>query len=493
MLLCYGSFVFFLAVASASDVLEYTDSNFDSEIKDKEIALVEFFAPWCGHCKRLAPEYETAATKLKKNDPPVPLIKVDCTEGGKETCGKHGVSGYPTLKIFKNGKMTQDYEGPRQADGIVGYMKKHSGPASKEYKDLDKLQNRLADAEDNLIVGFFSEEDNTMHKRFAKAADNKRNDFDFAHTFAPEILKHYNYENAIVIFRPSHLHAKFEDPFVAITDPEESVLNIERFIDDNQFGMVGQVRGNNEAKFMKPVIIAYYNVDWRRNKKGTQYWRNRVARIAKKFKGKPISFAIANKGEYTRQIDDWKLDQTQDVLVAAKNAQGEVFLLKDEPFSVANLEKFVNDFVDGKLKPYIKSEPIPENNDGPVKVVVGETFKDIVLDETKDVLIEMYAPWCGHCKSLEPKYNELGEKMKDVKDIVIAKMDATANSSPPNFSVGGFPTIFWAPMGKKANPQKYQGGREVSDFIDFLKRESTNPFEITEKKKKKKKDSKEEL
>ena len=50
-------------------------------------------------------------------------------------------------------------------------------------------------------------------------------------------------------------------------------------------------------------------------------------------------------------------------------------------------------------------------------------------------------------------------------------------------------------MGKKANPQKYQGGREVSDFIDFLKRESTNPFEITEKKKKKKKkeDAKEEL
>ena len=73
-----------------------------------------------------------------------------------------------------------------------------------------------------------------MHKRFAKAADNKRNDFDFGHTFAPEILKHYNYENAIVMFRPPHLHAKFEDPFVAITDPEESVLNIERFFDDNQ-------------------------------------------------------------------------------------------------------------------------------------------------------------------------------------------------------------------------------------------------------------------
>ncbi len=75
------------------------------------------------------------------------------------------------------------------------------------------------------------------------------------------------------------------------------------------------------------------------------------------------------------------------------------------------MEKFTNDFLAGKIKPYVKSEAIPEKNDGPVKVVVGDNFKDIVMDESKDVLIEMYAPWCGHCKSLEPKYNELGEKV----------------------------------------------------------------------------------
>ena len=44
-------------------------------------------------------------------------------------------------------------------------------------------------------------------------------------------------------------------------------------------------------------------------------------------------------------------------------------------------------------------------------MVVGETFNDIVNDESKDVLIEFYAPWCGHCKNLEPIYNELGEKV----------------------------------------------------------------------------------
>ena len=72
-----------------------------------------------------------------------------------------------------------------------------------------------------------------------------------------------------------------------------------------------------------------------------------------------------------------------------------------------------------------------------LQVVVGENFNEIVNDPTKDVLIEFYAPWCGHCKSLEPKYAELGEKLKDSKDIVIAKMDATANDVPHPYEVQG--------------------------------------------------------
>lgn len=49
------------------------------------------------------------------NDPPIALVKVDCTEAGKDTCGKFGVTGYPTLKIFRGGEVSQDYNGPREA------------------------------------------------------------------------------------------------------------------------------------------------------------------------------------------------------------------------------------------------------------------------------------------------------------------------------------------------------------------------------------------
>lgn len=69
----------------------------------------------CGHCKRIKPEYAKAAELLRDSDPPIALAKVDCTEAGKDTCGKYSVSGYPTLKIFKNGEVSQDYSGPREA------------------------------------------------------------------------------------------------------------------------------------------------------------------------------------------------------------------------------------------------------------------------------------------------------------------------------------------------------------------------------------------
>uniref|UniRef100_A0A8C0PAS9 Protein disulfide-isomerase A3 n=2 Tax=Canis lupus familiaris TaxID=9615 RepID=A0A8C0PAS9_CANLF len=56
-------------------------------------------------------------------------------------------------------------------------------------------------------------------------------------------------------------------------------------------------------------------------------------------------------------------------------------------------------------------------------VVVAENFDEIVNNENKDVLIEFYAPWCGHCKNLEPEHKELGEKLRKDPNIIIAKMD----------------------------------------------------------------------
>merc|ERR1712042_381959 len=157
-----------------------------------------------------------------------------------------------------------------------------------------------------------------------------------------------------------------------------------------------------------------------------------------------------------------------------------------------SFEEFLKSLKAGELDPYLKSEPVPEQ-DGPVLVAVGKNFDELVTDSGRDALIEFYAPWCGHCKKLVPVYDELGEKFKDNKDIVIAKMDATTNDAPPEFKVSGFPTMYWAPMGNKENPIKYQGGRDLNDFVEYIKKHATDPVALPDEKTKKKKKKKTEL
>lgn len=91
------------------------------------------------------------------------------------------------------------------------------------------------------------------------------------------------------------------------------------------------------------------------------------------------------------------------------------------------ISKFLADWKANKLTKWSKSEELPTNTDEAVKTVVGLNYNDIVRDSADDVLLEFYAPWCGHCKQLEPKYKRLAEELKDVKGLVIAKVDATAN------------------------------------------------------------------
>jgi len=102
-----------------SDVLELTGENFDSAIKDNPLILVEFYAPWCGHCKNLAPEYEKAATAVKGDG--IILAKLDGSKE-RELIQKFAVKGFPTLYFFKNGN-PRSYNGPRNADGIAAWVR----------------------------------------------------------------------------------------------------------------------------------------------------------------------------------------------------------------------------------------------------------------------------------------------------------------------------------------------------------------------------------
>eukprot|EP00238_Polyblepharides_amylifera_P002545 CAMPEP_0196573778 /NCGR_PEP_ID=MMETSP1081-20130531/3620_1 /TAXON_ID=36882 /ORGANISM="Pyramimonas amylifera, Strain CCMP720" /LENGTH=428 /DNA_ID=CAMNT_0041891605 /DNA_START=21 /DNA_END=1307 /DNA_ORIENTATION=+ len=115
------------ALYSDGDGVELlTEKNWKTTIEDsEEYWIVEFFAPWCGHCKQLAPEWQKAAKELQGI---AHVAAVDC-DVEKDLAQKYGIKGFPTIKIFAKGGAGEvsDYNDARISSGIVSYVKKSLG------------------------------------------------------------------------------------------------------------------------------------------------------------------------------------------------------------------------------------------------------------------------------------------------------------------------------------------------------------------------------
>jgi protein disulfide-isomerase A4 len=98
-----------------SRVVVLSLTNFTEWVHTQDLSLVEFYAPGCGHCKQLAPNYEKAAQALHELAKPIPLAKVDASQE-MELSSKYHVSGYPTLYVFRKGRY-YEYRGGRESSG----------------------------------------------------------------------------------------------------------------------------------------------------------------------------------------------------------------------------------------------------------------------------------------------------------------------------------------------------------------------------------------
>ncbi|XP_063244147.1 thioredoxin domain-containing protein 5 homolog [Bacillus rossius redtenbacheri] len=116
-------------VVAEQPVISYSADNFEHGIA-KGITFIKFFAPWCGHCKRLAPTWEELGKKFVGTD--VKIVKVDCTlDNSKELCGQEEVNGFPTLFLYKDGKKVEEYSGSRSLEDLYDFVSRHREEGAK--------------------------------------------------------------------------------------------------------------------------------------------------------------------------------------------------------------------------------------------------------------------------------------------------------------------------------------------------------------------------
>lgn len=471
------------ATPDDGDVVVLTDANFDEKIAAHKFALVEFYAPWCGHCKNLAPHYAKAATTLKAHDSSILIAKVDATEN-KKVADRYKVQGYPTLKWFVDGK-DSEYNGGRDEESIVRWVKKKSGPPAETIEDVDQLKALEKDNE-VFVVGYFSAFEGKDFDAFLDAA-RVGEDVLYTQTTSKEVATAVGIAGdktpSIVMVKNFDGYEREVVPFTG----KVSIAELEDFVVAEKMPLVMPFIEKNQEKIFDSGIDTHVLVLAKAESLEPDSEFTKMLRtVASEFKGKLmfVSVNVDDEPASTPVVNFFAADKEKAPIIFGfqmkKNRKYKFELEVNE----ANLKSWCTDLLAGKVEPIYKSQEPPEVDvEDNVKVVVGKTVDQVVLDPSKDVLLEVYAPWCGHCKQLELTYKKLGKRFAGIESVIIAKMDGTENEHR-EIDVSGFPSIFFFPAEEGAKGIAYeQGDRSLLSLTKFIKKHAKIPYELPTKKK----------
>ncbi|XP_009993821.1 PREDICTED: protein disulfide-isomerase A2 [Chaetura pelagica] len=342
-------------------VLVLHQHNFARALTEHQLLLVEFYAPWCGHCQRLAPAFAQAATT------PAWMAKVDAT-AQVALANEFSITSYPTLKLFRGGNRTHP----------IAY----TGPGPPRLPPVHSLK---------LVMEFSSETSNDI--------------------FSAKIPHHM----LLFLNKSSPAQLGLQDGFQAAAPAFRGQVLF----------VVVDVAGCGAE------VLSFFG----------------------------MTAADAPTLRLVRMENNRKYRMEQDT------------------FSDTAIRAFIQEVLDGKVKPHLLSAEPPEGWDTrPVKVLVGKTFEQVAFDETKNCFVKFYAPWCSHCQAMAAAWEELGERYKNHEDIVIAEMDSTANELE-NITIHGFPTLHYFPAGPGRKMIEYKSARDVETFSKFLENGGTLPEE----------------
>jgi protein disulfide-isomerase A1 len=458
---------------AASKVANVNDQDVERVVAKLEYLLLLGFAPWDTQSQDLLPEFAAAAMRLAQLGNPCVLAKLDAVNN-PSAASRYQIRGFPTIVFFVNGSR-QAYSGGFSRAELVLWVRKQTGDAVTTITSKDEAE-AFVRKNVTTAIGYFANLEGPEHAAFVAAAQAD-NGIEFVQTTAPEAAEVLLSPS---VKAPSLALRKQEPEQYSPFDGRFSKEEVMSFVAINKHPLITILNSKNAntvygSTMKMHVLLFAKNEDY-------EIVKSVYLEAAKDFKGKIMFLVIdmEDRDFAMPMLGVYGLDIEKPVVAGLNNEDGARYVMESD-LTVANLKKFATDLYARELSTYFKSEPVPSENDGLVKKVVGKTFEEIVMDDSKDVFLEIHAPWCQPCEKVSRIFEKLAKHVKDVPSLVMARLDAQANEHPLLQDVLDYPSLLLYPAGKKSTiPIAAPTKTTWKKLLTFLNENVAIPFPETE-------------
>lgn len=449
-----------------NNVIVLTDKTFDKALEKYEFLLVQFYAPWCGFCKQIKPEFEKASEKLRKEN--YFLAKVDATSE-IELTQKYNISGYPTIKYFID-KEPIDYKGGRKEEDIIKWIKNNSKKITEKLDTIDKIEKFL---EYDMCTIYYGTNKNEI-KEFKKVA-KKIEDFPFGIANSEEIISKYGKEGTVIFYKD------FDELKNEITTIKEDILLefYKKYSEPKVLKL--DFRGIKKIYIQhNPALMLFVDENKEKLLEYEKLLKNVYEKINEKIKLVLADFKEGRSEIIGEGLGAKKSDLPK-VLIVDTRRKLKKYVFKEE-INEKNLINFIKKWEENKLSKFIKSQEEPKENNGPVYTLVSKTFEKIVIKNDKDVMVLFCNFQTNSCRNILPIYTDIAKILKaNNPKLVLAMMDGMENELE-SLPIHGFPSIKFFPGNKKdLAPLDYIGERNFDKIIKFIQANSAHPIKYIER------------